>query len=153
MYNDGGVTQKEEEAGKYTYVKGQNGEMLRTYHNFMIYKEWFESQIKESGIQFINATEGGAYLEGAEYMTFERAVEQFCTQKIVIVLLLKIALKHFQKMFISNIPRYLEKLEQECNEAKSGFWNCKKLYESLIKCKDTKKCRIHYIKLTKLTFI
>ena len=150
VYNDGGVTQKEEEAGKYTYVKGQNGEMLRTYHNFMIYKEWFESQIKESGIQFINATEGGAYLEGAEYMTFERAVEQFCTQKIDIDSIIKNCPKTFSEDVYSNIPRYLEKLEQECNEAKSGFWNCKKLYESLIKCKDTKKMQNTLHKIDKI---
>lgn len=138
-YNDGGVTKKEEEAGKYTYVKGQNGEMLRTYHNFVIYKDWFESKIKQQNVQFINATEGGVYLEGAKYMTFEQAVEQFCKSPINVSDIIKNCPKTFAKNVYSDIKHYLQQLEQECDVAKKEFWNCKKMYQSLIKCKDAKK--------------
>lgn len=138
-YNDGGVTRQEEDAGKYTYVKGQNGEMLRTYVNFMIYKEWFESQIEAGKVEFINATEGGAYLEGAQYMTFEQAVEKYCKLPVDIGNIIANCPKTFPKPICNNVAQYLKQLEEECDTAKSGFWNCKKLYESLIKCKDAKK--------------
>jgi len=45
-------------------VKGQNGEMLYTSLGLLSYKYWIEKQDTKEKRIFINATEGGAYIEG-----------------------------------------------------------------------------------------
>lgn len=69
----------EEAAEEYTYVEGQDGSQLLTFHNFKMYKEWFEGRIEDNPqIHVINATEGGAKIFGAQQMTLQQAVDTYC---------------------------------------------------------------------------
>lgn len=56
-------------------VKGWNGEMLPTNSSYMVFKRYYESIAQEwkNKVRIINATEGGALLEGIEHMTFKEA--------------------------------------------------------------------------------
>jgi hypothetical protein len=46
-------------------IKDNNGDWVNTSRNMDIYRKWIENRIKDvSGIQIINATEGGAKIEG-----------------------------------------------------------------------------------------
>ena len=56
------------------------GKPIRSSQEFMIYKDWFERRIAENRehIKTIDATEGGAYIEGSEVMTLEDAVKKYC---------------------------------------------------------------------------
>ena len=61
------------------YVKGQNGELLETFEFFMYAKNWIEIQISmNKGIKFINATEGGANIEGAENKKLKEVISEYC---------------------------------------------------------------------------
>lgn len=67
------------------YVKGQNGEMLETFEFFMYAKTWIEMQIsKQEDIKFINATEGGANIEGAQNLKLKDAINEYCSNVEII---------------------------------------------------------------------
>jgi hypothetical protein len=56
-------------------VKGQNGEILYTCLAFLGFKYWIENKIKEHPeITFINATEGGVWLNDCRHMKLEEAL-------------------------------------------------------------------------------
>ncbi|AGB42142.1 hypothetical protein Halha_2268 [Halobacteroides halobius DSM 5150] len=63
-------------------VKGYNGERLVARKWWKIFKDWFEYKIAETGIDCIDATEGGAYIEGTEVKTLQETAEQYFTQKV-----------------------------------------------------------------------
>jgi len=62
-------------------VKGIDGTMLRTNRSFLSMKEFFESAIANSSKKFINATEGGAHIEGTEVLTLQETIDLYCGEK------------------------------------------------------------------------
>lgn len=66
-----------------TMVDGYDGGKIMTRGDFKNYIDWYNLQIpllaKERTI--INATEGGAKLEGAVQMSLQEAVEKYCTKE------------------------------------------------------------------------
>lgn len=70
-------------------VEGIDGTMLQTDFQMWYYKQWFEKAIRDGGdrMRVIDATEGGARIEGAENMKMSEVVagecpEEFDFQKI-----------------------------------------------------------------------
>ena len=60
-------------------VEGQDGESVRSSSEFVRYRNWFERVIDgNKDVRFINATEGGAKIHGAEQMSLSDAVSEFC---------------------------------------------------------------------------
>ncbi len=69
--------------GDWTWVKGFFGGKVKTSRSFLHNKNVFESIIeKNPSIKFINATEGGAFIDGADHIRLEQAVHQISTSKI-----------------------------------------------------------------------
>ncbi len=63
---------------KYLTVKGIDGDELITGLDMNHYREWFERVIKmNSRFNVIDATEGGARIEGTTLMTFEAAIKEY----------------------------------------------------------------------------
>lgn len=64
-------------------VEGNNGKTLVTnkiYHQFLL---WFQNQISQmKGTKIINATEGGAKIEGTTLMTFESVINKYCREPV-----------------------------------------------------------------------
>jgi hypothetical protein len=71
---------------KYMWVKGQDGQLLKTNNFLNDVREYFVSRIRLSckNKVIINATEGGAYLEGAEHLPLKAAAEKYLTQPIAV---------------------------------------------------------------------
>lgn len=61
-------------------VEGNDGSMLDTDFQMWYYKQWFEKTIElyEDEFSVINATEGGAKIQGTEVMTLKEAIQQEC---------------------------------------------------------------------------
>lgn len=68
---------------EYIKLKDINGDEVWTRNDFYFYLEWFNKAIedlKDNGCQtlFIDATEGGARIEGTEIMPLKKVIEEFC---------------------------------------------------------------------------
>ncbi|MBD9181650.1 MAG: DUF115 domain-containing protein [Roseburia intestinalis] len=61
-------------------VEGIDGTMLQTDYQMWFYKQWFEKVIRfyKDAVQVIDATEGGAKIEGAEIRTLKDVIETEC---------------------------------------------------------------------------
>ncbi len=76
-----------EDTSRMIRVKGNYEEELPTLWNLKIYLEWFVTYIKgikehRSTVRVINATAGGAYIEGTELMPLDRAIAENCKEEI-----------------------------------------------------------------------
>ncbi|HHV28935.1 MAG TPA: motility associated factor glycosyltransferase family protein [Clostridium sp.] len=58
-------------------VKGQNGEILYTSFGYLSYKYWIENRIEKEQRIFINATEGGAYIEGMKHIKLRDVISDY----------------------------------------------------------------------------
>ncbi|MGN0513835.1 MAG: motility associated factor glycosyltransferase family protein [Lachnospiraceae bacterium] len=64
-------------------VEGNDGEMVYTNHVYDGYRKFFEKEIRRnSHINVINATEGGAKINGATVMTLKDAIDKYCTERV-----------------------------------------------------------------------
>lgn len=66
------------------WVKGVVEPKVPTNRQMHGYKHTFEQMIKESGGNIINATEGGALIEGAKNMSLVQAIDRFCKDNVII---------------------------------------------------------------------
>jgi Tfp pilus assembly protein PilF len=60
-------------------VKGIDGTLLRTDRSFLSMKTHFESAIAKSPQTYINATEGGAHIEGTKVLSLQETINQHCS--------------------------------------------------------------------------
>ena len=60
-------------------VKGQNEEFVWTSADYALFLKYFEQVVIEIGdkVRLINATEGGAYINGFEHITLDEAINQY----------------------------------------------------------------------------
>ena len=65
-------------------VEGIDGIMLQTDFQMWFYKQWFEKVIRKNKgmIQVIDATEGGAKIEGAQIMSLREVIDTYCKHEI-----------------------------------------------------------------------
>jgi len=78
-------------------VPGNVEEMVPTKATLKIYLDWYRDQIEgckgyRPDLKVINATEGGARIEGTEVMTLNEAIDQYCDKEVDV------------KSLIDNIP-------------------------------------------------
>ncbi|MCM1497394.1 MAG: DUF115 domain-containing protein [Clostridium sp.] len=62
-------------------VPGNVENTVITRGDYYVYLKWFEQAVKEaneSGMEVINATEGGARIAGTKVMTLQEAVDRYC---------------------------------------------------------------------------
>lgn len=101
-------------------VKGNYEEEVPTLANLKIYLDWFvmfvEGAQKRRNVRFINATAGGAYIEGTELMTLKEAIEQTCTKETDF----EECIRHIKSEFDENerkeIVEYLHEIPKEFKE-------------------------------------
>lgn len=64
-------------------VEGIDGTLLQTDYQMWIYKQWFEKAIRinKESIRVIDATEGGARIEGTEIQTLSNVIQTECTRE------------------------------------------------------------------------
>lgn len=75
-------TNEKIEPQKPKMTKGFYGELVETDAVFNSFRKWFENFIEQTPeVTFINATEGGAYINGAKHMSFRECLDKYCTLK------------------------------------------------------------------------
>lgn len=63
-------------------VMGNDGMMIETHHDWNEFRLAYEIDIAEYAGQCINATEGGAYIEGTKVMTLQDAITQYIKEPV-----------------------------------------------------------------------
>lgn len=105
-------------------VKGIDGHLLDTDYQMWLYKNWFEEAIQflEGKIKVINATEGGANIEGAENRRLSDVIKQECIEKLDIYNILKEIPPAFTKeernkalLELANMKKYTMELREQVN--------------------------------------
>lgn len=62
-------------------VKGWNNEDVPTSLGMISFNRWIQSRVRnEDGTMFINATEGGAYIDGLKHMRLQEVVDKYLHQ-------------------------------------------------------------------------
>lgn len=81
------LTRKKEENQSYLKIEDIDGNKVLTRADFYLYLKWFNKMIKkikdeDNEINIIDATEGGARIEGTEIMKLKRVIEDFCQKPV-----------------------------------------------------------------------
>ena len=75
----------EEDTKGMLLVKGNYEDKVPTRGDFKIYLDWFHMYVKgvkeHRNVRVVNATEGGAYIEGTELSTLKEIIEEVCHEE------------------------------------------------------------------------
>lgn len=118
-------------------VGGYYGDKVPTRQDFRLYLEWFNSYIKSvkdmKDITIIDATEGGARIEGTDLLPLKECIEKYCTKEVNI----KEQIEKLEPMFQGEdrikVVEYLHNTSSELKEIKKDADKEKKLYYALKK--------------------
>ncbi len=139
----------------YEWVEGNIEEKVPTRTDFHVFLNWYVRSIKEckehvEGFRVINATEGGAKIEGTEVMTLKDAIKQTCTKKVDIKKCLDTLspmLNEKNRLWaekeLINIPEKFKKLKEDTQKLQKSYEKIEQL------CKKQKMDSQQYLKLLK----
>lgn len=115
------------------YVEDNDGNLILTDPAFIIYKEWFEDYIYfyRKSFRFINATEGGAKINGTEVMTLKEVIEKECKEEIDFEEIVKSASLLFDDNKRVEYYDELLKINDSIDEFKDVCSELKECYEDI----------------------
>jgi hypothetical protein len=142
------------ETTNYFYVKANDGEQLLTSRSFYQFLTFFESWIeKYPECKYINATEGGAYIQGTTLMTLREVLDQYCQKAVNVLEVIRKAQDSFK---VPSFEPILEKLELRLkdtnkvkNEANKAIERLKQL-EKACENRQGKKMQQHLKAVNKI---
>ncbi|MBQ7563239.1 MAG: motility associated factor glycosyltransferase family protein [Lachnospiraceae bacterium] len=115
-----------------TYTKDINGETVKTSVVFMLYKDWFEREIAKYGVKTIDATEGGAYIEGTIIKTLREAIAEECTENVDIARCIEESAPLFSEDERKKLSAYMDELPEKLglivSDAKKSLRNYDRMY-------------------------
>lgn len=66
---------------KYLWTEDIYGNQVKTTAVFNLFREYFERKTDSGMHTLVDATEGGAKIQGSKIMTFREAIDQYCTKQ------------------------------------------------------------------------
>lgn len=118
-------------------VKGNYEDMVPTRRDFRIFLEWFNMYIegakKYRNIRVVNATEGGAYIEGTELMTLKDIIAEVCHEEIDFSLKIQQMQSAFTQEERKKAVEYLHGIPGEFDEVIKTAKLLKKAYQKIEK--------------------
>jgi hypothetical protein len=91
------------------YVKANDGGQLLTDRAFDQFRTFFELWISQyPKREYVNATEGGAFIKGTKLMTLREVIDQYCQKTVDVQSIIREAQQSVQ---VSDMELVLEKLE------------------------------------------
>ena len=126
----GMVDAPESEEKKYVYVKGNVEDTVKTRPDWYMYLKWYERTMTSmpEDIRVINATEGGAYIEGMEVMTLQEVADELCTKDVGISGIISEILNKDHAEFEPKIKEFFEQCVKDAGIMK------KKLEKAISLC-------------------
>jgi len=115
------------------YVEDIHGEKIKTRSDWYSFLKWFEYVIIQlPDIDIIDATEGGARINGTRIMTLRDAIEHYCNEKVNLFDIINEAEPTFNEQEMETIYQYLERGQKDLDYIKE-------LSETALKCFNTEK--------------
>ncbi len=102
------------------------GNPIRTNDTFNKFRHNFEERIALEKRTVIDATEGGAKIDGTEIMTFKEAIEKYCTKEKTTMMT-----EHLKDITCTK-EEAVQKYEEILNGVKEMLENLKKIKETLL---------------------
>ncbi len=136
-------------------VKANDGGELLTDRAFYQFLCYFEMWIRRKNDRiYINATEGGAFIEGTKIMTLRETLDQYCQNSRDIKKVIQQALDSFEvpnmEPFIEKFENQIEKIDHVFTEIKTALKRLKQL-EKACESKKGKEMQQH-VKAVKRIF-
>ena len=78
----GNTRGKQDQDSDLVYVKDYNGNLIPSTDVWYRFIRWFEAEVEKMSIPVVDATEGGAYIEGTKIMTLKDAIDTYCTEEV-----------------------------------------------------------------------
>lgn len=99
------------------YVEGVNGNLVKTRYDWENFRIWYEDKIQtlKDEINVIDATEGGALIQGTTVMTLRNAIENYCNVNIDIEKVLNSVPMLWSEEKITILNDYVNQSIYECN--------------------------------------
>jgi hypothetical protein len=63
------------------WVKDYNGEPIRSTRILKLFLDWYEMALRDEKVHCIDATEGGALIEGTEVLTLRETLDRYCLSR------------------------------------------------------------------------
>lgn len=150
----GGMRSGEHDNGgevNHRWVEGIHGEQVLTRSDWYMYLDWFNNAVKQmTDIHVVDATEGGAKIEGTEIITFQEAIDKYCTKEVDVQAIVDsipptLNDKEYEAL-IDYVQISLQDLTQIRKKLEKGIENCKKLEKA---CYDLTVDEPRYNKMIK----
>lgn len=131
----GGMRSGEHDNGgevNHRWVEGIHGEQVLTRSDWYMYLDWFNNAVKQmTDIHVVDATEGGAKIEGTEIITFQEAIDKYCTKEVDVQAIVDsipptLNDKEYEAL-IDYVQISLQDLTLIRRKLEKGIENCKKL--------------------------
>lgn len=118
------------------FVKDINGNQIQTRHDWYSFLRWFENVILQMPeYDIIDATEGGAYINGTRIMSLNKVIDEYCIEEFNCDSIISNKVSTFNEEDIVAIYEYLKIGQNELEEikriAKVNVRNCEKLEQNL----------------------
>ena len=98
-------------------LEGSDGRPVRSERQWEIMKNTYEEDVEAYQGKCINATEGGARIRGAEVMSFNEAIEKYCTEKFWPELIIKEIFSDFERKNI-DVEAELKRIHRKAIETR-----------------------------------
>jgi len=108
-------------------VPGYHGEPVRTIESMYIFLQWFNRVMPTlEDRTVINATEGGAKIEGTRQLTFAEAIEKYCTEEVDVEARLQETLKEFDgTVYLEGMQENFERLDEQFDVVRRVAKKCR----------------------------
>lgn len=144
----------QEDTKGFIMVPGNYEDELPTLSNLDGYRKWFGEYIeqweKDHYVEFINATEGGARIEGTTLMTLSEVIDAECTREVNIKSCIDSLEPFFNKEEQDKILKYFQDTPKQIHEIVLLAQEGRKLYSQLDKlCRKGNLDKKAYLKILK----
>ena len=135
----------------FAVVEGINGKLVETRYDWYNYLTWFQDAIRSiKGITVIDATEGGAKIQGSIVMTLKEAIEKYCKIEVDTNSILKdksyIINKGNRDKFISELENAIISLHEIINKTSKAIGYCNILIKEVMNNKANNNYSINTVK-------
>ena len=116
-------------------IDGIDGKPIRSRHDWIIYRDWFEESIEDmkDKIEVIDATEGGALIHGTKLMSLQEVIEDYCHREVDVVDILNKQDPVFNQEEYARVQQEIQGYVGELKEIREKAQSAEKVCDKALK--------------------